>query len=264
MKTRYIDQEQVSRLADHPAIAEPSPLRTVRSKVANPFEDGASQTIRFGVAEPDGVPSGVLLAPAAWSDHSTRPFQKLRLGAMAKYSGLRVIEADFPGMGNLDLPLEDNELTPTQIAEAKEGRLTDLSDQYWRAMLQEGLLTAGECADLLPVALWGNSLSTLTVTELAASSPEDVKITDLYLSEVMGLQKIAVARLAGRMIFKGGKDLGSVYQARNTGLPDHTNAGFFGLAQQLWLQKKGHTYPVNALSGGKQQQVQMKLWREAV
>ncbi len=74
----------------------------------------------------------------------------------------------------------------------------------------------------------------------------------------MGLQKIAVARLAGRMLFKGGKDLASVYQARNIGLPDHNSSGLLELIQQAWSQKKGHIYPVNALSGGMQQQATLE------
>ncbi len=262
MSTRYVERPEVERLANHEAIHHPLDVSHLEFPFIGIGQDkteidfGEPQVIRVGVAEPD-KPAGVLLVPVAWSDYSRRPFQEIRLGAIARYTNLRVIGIDYPGMGNVDRP-EGNGLTKTQVKEARKGRMTNLTERYWDAITNAGLLNVRDrSADSnhanlwLPVAISGNSLGSFTATELAATAPEGVEITDIHWSELMALKKVPIGVLAARTTIKGAPDL-DVYMAANYCAPDFVDRDFDGLKAQIIAQKKSHWYSARTLSRGKQ------------
>lgn len=245
--TRYINSAEVLQFTGHDAIVDPAPVVHIDAPVTtDSVQLEGLQTIHMGVADTD-KPQGVVIAPVSWSDYSKRPFQQLRLGAMARFGNVRVIGLDFPGMGDVEGG-RGNELTERQLEEAQKGRLQDLASNYWSALDSEKLLDDAN-GNPLPMALWGHSLSTLTVAELAASLPDGREIDDLYVSEAMALGRTTVRHLARVFLTKAGKDLGR-YQAMNEGALDYEDAGITGLVRQVVRQSAAHYVSIQALSGG--------------
>lgn len=250
MFTRFTERPVVQEFVGHEAITAPSQTKVIgfERQLDSERLDGV-QRLTFGVAEPDNEPHSVVIAPVAWSDYSDRPFQKRRLGTMAKFSGARVIGLDMPGMGKVDGVAID-QLSEKQVEQLRNGHMTDLSEGYWAAMAQRELLFDANDKQL-PVVLWGNSLSTLTVAEMAVAAPDTVKIQDLMLSESLGLDEVNPYKLGLRFLMKGGKDL-SKYKAMNDGMPEYQESGLGGLVKQFAAQPQAHWLSMIALSRGKQ------------
>lgn len=250
MSIRFTQRAVVQEYVGHEAITVPAQTDVIayERQLDSDRLDGIQQ-LTFGVAEPENEPHSVLVAPVAWSDYSDRPFQKLRLGTMAKFSGARVIGLDMPGMGSVD-DIAADPLSEKQVEQLRNGRMTDLAEGYWTALTDQSLLLDDNDKQL-PVALWGNSLSTLTVAEMAGAAPEKVKIQDLMLSESMGLDEVNPYKLGLKFLMQGGKDL-SKYKAMNNGMPEHQESGLSGLIKQFAAQRQAHWLTVVALSRGKQ------------
>lgn len=247
MKPRYIESKVVQQYRDHDAIAEPATIRHLDVAVATDSDQyNGEQTIHVSVAEVDNA-DRALIVPVSWSDWGKRPFQEIRLSVMAKYLDIRVIGLDFPGMGDLPGGRRD-ELTEKQLEEAEKGRLRDLTSNYWQAIQQEQLLSSSS-GDKMPVGLWGSSLSTLTVAEMAVSAPEDFQISDIYTSEIMGFERVKKLGFAVRFMTRGAKDL-DIYQAMNTAAPEHDSGTMSGLVMQALIQRQGHRAALTALAKG--------------
>ncbi len=249
---RYIDSVPVLRHVHSEAIKSPQLVEHYNIAVDTDSELlSGEQVIHVGVADVES-PKGIIFVPSSWSDYSSRPFQELRLGVMAKYSGMRVIGLDYPGMGDFEGGRGD-ELSENQLQEARNGRMQSLVGNYWAALDQAELLT-DESQNKLPFAFWGNSLSSLTASEMLASAPEGHSITDVHLSEIMALEKMLTARLAARFAIKGSKDL-DVYLAMNSSLPEYESSGLDGLKKQVLAQKQSHWAAVATLAKGRQTDV---------
>lgn len=243
---RYIESPAVQELIGHDAIANPAPIEhMVYSADVDSDALEGHQNIRLGVAE-STEPTSVILVPASWSDYESRPFQSLRLGTMAAYANARVIGLDLPGMGNIASPPDS--LTERQSEELKAGRMKELANIYWKALEHDELLTAQD-GSALKVSLWGNSLGTLTVEELALACPEGVFLQDVYISEPMALKKMVAGKLATRFLLRANKHMGD-YSALNTGMPEHEGGTVLDLAHQASAQAKSHWQSVQALSRG--------------
>ncbi len=247
---RHIHTPEVQELIGHESITNPAIVNTVEHLAAVDSEQlGGIQLHAMAVAEPKTQPEAVIIHPVAWSDYNQRPFQALRLGTIADFTGARTIGLDVPGMGNVESE-STHSLSEKQAEDFNNGRMQNLAETYWEAMQKEGLLTDAQ-GQPLPVTLWGHSLSALTVSELLAAAPEGVTIQEVVLSEPMALRKLSVARLAAAFLLKGGKDLNK-YHKMNTGMPEHTDAGLVGLAKQVVKQPASHLLVAKVLTHGKQ------------
>jgi len=252
-RTRYTQTDEVQKLIGHEAIVSPAAVRHLDITVETDSEilDGES-TMHVSVAD---VPNseGVIIMPASWSDYGERAFQKIRVGTMARFSNMRVVGVDFPGMGNHESG-RVNEFTEKDYEDLKEGRLTGIAIRSWAALDSAGLLKDDAGSDL-PVALWGNSLSTLTVAEMLASLPDGITVSDAYFSEMMALKKQSRLLMAAKFMTKGAKDLDDYYPSLNVGSPEIESAGLKGLIQQVRTQKSAHLKALTVLTKGKQIEV---------
>lgn len=246
---RYIEQEAVQQYRGHEAILDPLPVAAHNYTVPIDSDSkNGEQEIHIGIAEPEN-PAGVLIELVSWSDSHMRPFHQSRLGTKAKFGNVRVVNLDLPGMGDVASGRK-NELTEKQLEEAHNGRFTNLAQQYWKVIAASGALLDKSGAKL-PVGIWSHSLSTLTAAELIAQAPEDLDITDLYMSEVMGLRNQHPARLIMNFLALGGRHLKD-YLAMNSGMPQHDSGGLLQLGRQAVIQQRqSHYASVVALARGR-------------
>jgi len=250
MSMRYIETPAVQELIGHPAITSPAEVVHYDHWVVTDSDlMSGSQAIHVSVADVEN-PSGVIIYPVAHSDYGKRPFQALRLGVVASYAKARVIGLDWPGMGDVEGGRR-NELTERQIEQLKDGRVTDLAENYWKVLGDQGELLDDE-GNKLPIAFVGNSLSTLTVSEMVCSVPEGHVVTDLMLSESMAISPVH-ALSKGVNFMKNGPKHFNDYSRLNIGLPDYKKSGLSSYLSQLIIkQPQSHRLAVVALAQGRQ------------
>lgn len=248
MSTRYIETSAVQELIGHESIVSPAEVEHYDIGVPTDSDlQSGEQLIHFTVADVDN-PAGVIIFPVSHSDYGQRPFHSLRLGTIARFANARVIGLDWPGMGNVEGG-RGNELTEKQIEQLKAGRVTDLVERYWHVLGAQGELSDDE-ERKLPIALAGNSLSTLTVSEMATQAPEGHLITDLMLSESMAISPVS-ALAKGLNFARNASKHFSDYGKLNEGMPDYEDAGFQSwLSQVLVKQRQSHRLAVVALARG--------------
>lgn len=248
MIERYSNSAPVQELVGDEAIRVPEAVAHYDIPVLNDSDklEGV-QMLHFSVAEPEN-PHAVILTPARFSDFGKRDGQELRTGAMAAGTGARVIHLDFPGMGD-QANGRGNELTERQQEALKLGRMQEIAKLYWQVLQEQGMLTDKDGSPL-PIALWGDSLSTLTASELAASLPEGHTLADLYLSEHMALQEQSALTLGKNFLINGGRD-DALYNSMNIGKPEvPTNWSMTKFGKQLITQRQSHKLSVQALARG--------------
>jgi pimeloyl-ACP methyl ester carboxylesterase len=248
MSLRYIETAMVRQYIGHDAIAHPAPAvhLDLEREVDSDLLQG-KQILHMSVAD-QLDPEALVIVPVSWSSYGKRPFQAARMGSMATFSNSRVVTLDFPGMGDAEHG-RGAELTEKQREELHRGRLIDLVKGYWQVLVRHQLDKRSDGSPL-PVALWGNSLGTLTATEMAVSAPESIKLQDVLLSEPMALHKMNEGTLAAQFLLYGSRHIGDYYPL-NKGFPvDHTSLG--SLFTQLHRQPGVHLGVVTALARGQQ------------
>lgn len=247
---RFTQTPEIQELIGHEAITDPAPMthHHVPLEVDSERVDDGHQIIHLGVTDVDN-PQALIIMPTAWSDYALRPFQSLRAGSVSAFANARVATLDFPGMG--DWPGgRGNELTEKQIEELNAGRAHLVAQQYWQAIEKLGLPYDAE-GQRLPVAIFGNSLGTLTGAELAATAPDDTVIQDLYLNESMGLRQMSGLLLGMKFGLFGGKFL-KEYHAMNTGATTQGHRSMVDVGLQALTQRQSHRLSVRALAQGQQ------------
>lgn len=250
---KYVESPAVRCYVGHESIVSPTSVNLIDIPVEVDSETlSGEQTIHIGVAEGSPEPKGVLLVPVSWSDSCSRDFHANRLGTLAKFTGLRVIGIDYPGMGDIDGG-RNLELTEKQIEDAKNGRMQNLSETYWKALQSQNLLN-GSSDETLSIAFWGHSLASFTVAEMAATTPDGHEITDIHFSEIMALKKEFPLSFALRFANKGMYDLG-LYLDMNAGMPEYSSSGTLGLLKQVATQPQSHLRSFQTLTKGRHQEV---------
>lgn len=245
---RYIESAHVKDYIGHEAITDPAPV--VHMDIPVDVDDersGGSIDVHISVADVEN-PIGIGIMGASWSDYGKRPFQTWRLGSIARFSGMRMLGVDFPGMGD-SIHGRSNEFTTNDVQEMKEGRFRSMAVRTWDALKDTVLLQHAD--HNLPLALLGHSLSTLFMAEMADTLPEGHVIQDFHSSETMALIVRSKPTLVSSFIYPGGLYLGKYAKMNGTRPATVTDdEPRHGMGRQVFEQPEAHLRAFSALGKG--------------
>jgi len=255
MSERYIQSEAVRLYIGHEAITDPLPvIHCLESVTVDSERLGGGQRIETSFASPV-APKGVIIYPTAWSDYGSRPFQEVRIGALARFTGARVIHLDWPGMG-ASAEVYKTSLSEKQEEELVRGRATNLAEVYWKVAESHDLLTDDNRAPL-PLGFMMHSMANLVGTEMAATAP--YRVADYHSSEALGLTRRAPALLGLSFALKANRHFND-YAPMNEGL-DLPDSGIGPMLKRaLTSQRFSHWLPVKAMARGSQ----LDVFEEAI
>ena len=182
---RFLHSPKVMDNIDSPEVRAANPdIVDVATRPVDIDSDrlGGVLHVRVGVAKPQfEAPRSTIIMPVAWSDSPEHRFQQQRSQLMADVTGGQVLTIGFPGMGG-EYNDPHNQLSEKDLEEIRHGRLSTYARGVWQALEQNNdeLLSDGS-GNRLPVGLWLNSLGTLVGSELLATAPEGMAVSDVYL-----------------------------------------------------------------------------------
>lgn len=249
--TRFFDLPEIQQNINSPEIQRAT-YQNVKT-FSTPVELDSDlleglQSARFSVAEPsDKNAEGVIVMPVPWSGSPERNFSQTMTQLMANVSGNRTIVVGIPGMGG-DKTDKHNKLTEEQIEEARNGHMRSISVVAWKALQQNNVLK-NDTGETLPVALWLNSLGTLSGSEMLATAPSEIEVADVYLSESIALREMNPVEMASLFALKASKHF-IEYRKSNVGA-DIGPPGVH-LAKKVVAQPISHIEMVRAASKGNQ------------